>query len=108
VNRLRAAKWSREARTDPHKRALKKAAQARYNAKPEAKAAALARQKRARAEAFKRNPVVFTCAECGATWCRAPWTRGVPPSFCGDACRNRARYQERTPGARRIQRRSGR
>jgi hypothetical protein len=106
--RLRTAKWQREAKTDPRKKKLKAAKHRRYNAKPENKARQLAGQKRRRLEAYKRNPTIFTCVECGAVWCRAPWVRGVPPRFCGSACRLRWKYQARTKGARRIKRREGR
>lgn len=105
--RLRARRWGIQAKTDPHKKALKKATQRRYNAKPENAAKNYARCKKRRAAAYRSSAPVFTCVECGATWCKAPWTKGPKPRFCGDRCRSRARYQERTPGARRCQRSGG-
>ena len=97
ISRLRARKWHRE---NPEKRAAKSK---RYYERGGSKLQ-LAAAKRRRLEAYKRNPVVCECLECGATWCRVPPLRGPHPEFCGDACRQRYRYQERTTGARRIKR----
>lgn len=97
ISRLRARKWQRE---NPEKRAEKSK---RYYLRS-GKQAQLAAAKLRRLEAYRRNPVVCSCRECGTTWCRVPPLRGPDPEFCGDACRQRYRYQGRTPGARRIKR----
>lgn len=102
VNILRATKWNRE---HPERR---REINARHYRRPGVKDRQLERKREARAEAYRRNPIIYTCAECGASWCRVPWVRGVAPRFCGQACYQRARYQERTPGARRTRRHDGR
>lgn len=97
ISRLRVRKWQKE---NPEKRAAKSK---RYYERGGSKLQ-LAAAKRRRLEAYKRNPVECSCLECGSTWSRVPPLRGPNPEFCGDACRQRYRYQERTPGARRIRR----
>lgn len=91
---LRTAKWNRE-----HPERRREIART-YAAKPEVKARASARQKAKRA----KPPEQCVCAECGETFVRAK--AGPRPKWCGDACRQRAAYQARTPGARRIKRHS--
>lgn len=100
VNRLRVKKWHRE---NPTKRAAKAR---RYWTKPEVRARQLANAKRRRQERHRKRAESFTCAECEAQWCRVPWRRwtGPRPRFCTTACLFRNRYQQRTPGARRVKR----
>jgi hypothetical protein len=91
VNRLRVIKWQRENAEKHHAKqlryALKAEVKARYNAN--------ARKRRA------AKPIEqLVCEECREPFPRA--RRGPRPRFCGDACRQRATYQARTPGARRT------
>lgn len=102
VKKLRATKWNRE---HPERRAE---ISATHYAKPGVADQQLAGARARRAKAYRANPTIFTCAECGVEWCKAPWVRGVEPRFCGDACRQRARYQAKKPGARRTKRRGHR
>lgn len=104
IKSLRAVKWNRE-----HPERRKEIAN-RYARKPEVvahqTAASTARKRRLRQKKRLTNGApVYRCRECGAEWCRTPWVRGPPGEFCTEACRQRFRYQERTPGARRIRRR---
>lgn len=99
---LRAVKWNR---ANPGRR---RTIQAKYNAKPERREAQNSADRARRARAFRASPEVFTCAECGSTWCRVPWARGPKPTYCGAACYQRAKYQAATPGARRTKRRGAR
>lgn len=94
---LRASKWNRE--HPERRREIMKA----HNAKPERRAAQNECHRRRRAAKPRET---FVCAECGQTKERA--RKGPPPKFCGSACYQRAAYQARTPGARRIKRKSGR
>jgi hypothetical protein len=104
IKTLRAAKWNQE-----HPERRKEIANT-YARKPEVvqrqARTSTARRHRARAKARVAGARVYRCKECGAEWCSAPWTRGLAGrgEFCGDACRQRYRYQEKTPGARRIRR----
>lgn len=96
VNRLRVRKWAIDVRAEGGERLAKLRARKRAHvARKRAANVDLSRSKdRAkRAAAYKRNPLVLTCVECGATWCKAPWARGVQPEFCGTACYQRARYR---------------
>jgi hypothetical protein len=97
---LRAKKWAAE---NPEKR---RENANRYASKPEARARSLALAKARRRE--KVDPTVHTCAECGVQWCRMPGTRGRAGAgkFCRNASYARPSYQEKTPGARRVKRRS--
>lgn len=94
---VRAVRWNRE-----HPERRREIANA-YARKPEARARAneLARQRRAR----KPRPVL-ACLECGARFVKRGRPGGTVPEFCRDACRQRYRYQQRTPGARRTKRRT--
>lgn len=93
VNRLRVAKWQR-ANVD-----RKRANARKYARKPEVKAAY---NEAARARRAAKPSEVIVCAECSQQFSRA--RKGPRPKFCGDACRQRAAYQAKTPGARRIKR----
>lgn len=100
---LRATKWNRE---HPERRAE---IQSAYNAKPERKARHLASARKRRAARMAALAAqVLVCAECGDQF-RRKVTRGrffgPSPKFCGEACAQRAHYQVKTPGARRIKRR---
>lgn len=87
VQRLRVRKWQKE-----HP-AQKAASQKRYNDKPSSRAKMLACQKAARRRRQRAAPTLFTCERCGVQWCKAPWTRGLRPRFCGDNCYAVHRYQ---------------
>lgn len=102
IKSLRAVKWNRE--HPESKRAHNQKWWARRP--PEKKASDLAAKKRRRRAATAATAKVYRCRECGAEWCPAPWARGLAGrgEFCGNACRQRWRYQEKTPGARRIRR----
>ncbi|MFA6046559.1 MAG: hypothetical protein WC718_16360 [Phycisphaerales bacterium] len=91
---LKARKWALAHPERKRQIALKYALSPRGRAKQNA----AARRRRA------LNPATHdcTCLECGRQWTRL--ARGPKPDFCNDACRQRYRYQERTPGARRIKR----
>lgn len=96
VNRLRVKKWTAEVYAEGgarlgRLRALKRAWASKRRASDLAAARRSDRQKRAKA--YKKAPLVLTCVECGATWCKAPWARGVQPKFCGTACYQRDRYR---------------
>lgn len=96
VNRLRVRKWLAEVRAEGGARLERVRASARrYAAKKRAedKAGACAAERARRQAKYKASPHVFTCTECGATWCKAPWIRGPQPTFCGTACYQRARYR---------------
>lgn len=100
---LRATKWNRE---HPDRRAE---IQSAYNAKPERKARHLASARKRRARRMANLAArVIACAECGDQF-RRKVTRGrffgPAPKFCGESCAQRAYYQAKTPGARRIKRR---
>lgn len=95
VNRLRAKKWAKE---NPERR---KEIARRYYQKPDKKARQLelaAKRYKARQRTEAR---VFTCRECSAEFCKAPWTKGPLPNFCRDACYQVNRYHRLRPGARR-------
>lgn len=94
---LRAAKWSRE---NPQRR---KEIANRYARRPEVRERQNERARQLRAV----KPIrVLVCLECGGWFIKAGRKGGTVPEFCRDACRARYRYQRRTPGARRIRRRS--
>lgn len=99
---LRATKWNRE---HPERRAE---IQRGYNAKAERKNRHLASARARRARRFAQQAnALLTCSECGAQFLRKV-TRGrffgPAPKFCREACAQRAYYQAKTPGARRIKR----
>jgi hypothetical protein len=105
VNRLRARKWQREVYAEGGNRLERlRAVKRKHAARPAVKLAGLENAKARRARAYRENPIVCTCVECGSTWCPLP-RRGVRPlEFCTDACRQRYRYHERKPAARRNRR----
>lgn len=72
--------------------------------KPAVRARCNERRKRARR---KQDATEHVCPECQVSFCfyRAPWVGGPRSKFCSSACYQRDRYQQRTPGARRIRRR---
>lgn len=74
----------------------------RYANKADVKARA---NERARARRARKPRPVLVCKECEARFTKRGRPGGTVPEFCRDACRQRYRYQERTPGARRIKRR---
>lgn len=89
INVLRATKWIRENRERFNARSAK-----RMRDRPaEVKRAAMAEQNEKRRAAYRANPRVIVCKECGAAFCRVPWaqSRGVPAKFCGPRCRWRHR-----------------
>jgi len=84
--RLRARKWQRE---HPERRAE---IQAKYYAQPGVPARQLAAMRDRRLVANAQAPTVFSCSACGVQWCKAPWTRGQRPKFCGARCYQKHRY----------------
>ncbi len=95
-NRRHVAKWLREIRAVGGIRLARflKSKRDWQNARRAADAEAARRRDRAaRAKKYKLAPVTFTCAECGATWCKVPWVRGLSPRFCGQNCWQRDRYR---------------
>lgn len=104
INVARASKWNRE---HPKRRAE---INARANAKPATKAKNRARARKKHAEAYRRNPIICRCQECGSVWCKVPWLKGPRPRFCGTRCYQRHRVREtgREPGPRRPKRKPSR
>jgi hypothetical protein len=99
---LRATKWNKEHLERHRAHALA------YSSKPEVMAKSEAARRARIIAAHRANPEIFTCLECGSQWCLIKPRRGPIPEFCTDAHRQRHRYQERTPGARRIKPGGGR
>lgn len=101
VNRLRVRKWTVALRAEGGARLESHRARLRaWYRLPRVRARAQAAQRRRRREAYARNPVVYACEECGATWCRVPWAQGGPtPHFCDAHCQRRARYRQRKAAA---------
>jgi hypothetical protein len=96
VNRLRVRKWADSIRAEGGERLEKlRAKKRRWAADTRAQDVESARRadRAKRRGAYKKAPLLLACVECGATWCKAPWVRGVQPRFCGTACYQRARYR---------------
>jgi ribosomal protein L44E len=64
----------------------------RTNARPGVRERNEALRKQRRAKHYRKNPLVFSCQQCGSQWCKAPWIRGPHPEFCDENCRYRYRY----------------
>lgn len=97
-------RWQR-ALVDPEFKAHLDEMKRAYARKPSVRArhAEALRRWRARERAKARGEV-FTCADCGARWCRI--ARGGPrPRYCSDACRQHHRWRGLNPGAKTIRRR---
>lgn len=95
VNRLRVKKWTREVRAEGGERlaALRAVKLAWWHRLAQVVRDKLSARKRAARRArYTKSPTIFACIQCGATWCKAPWTRGEAPRFCGNACYVRHRY----------------
>lgn len=91
--RLRARRWRISAKTDPRRGALLKATQRRYY--DAHKAEYMEAQRKRRAKKYRAAPVIRTCKECGATWCRVPWLRRDRADFCSRACKAKWNYWHR-------------
>lgn len=93
----RATRWNRE---HPERR---REIQRRYWSKPEVRAR---QNEQARARRATKPAPVLVCRECRCQFVKRGRRGGTIPEFCRDACRQRFRYQQRTPDARRIARRA--
>jgi hypothetical protein len=102
-NRLRASKWQREVYEAGGDKLDKLRARKRAHAnKPEVQLHHGERAKLRRRARYYADPPVYECRACGARWCPLFGVRGPKPEFCGDACRQRYRYQERPARTERV------
>jgi hypothetical protein len=93
INRLRVAKW---AKANPERR---RAIARRHARKPEVRAKANERRRRARDAAVRA--VVYACAHCGTTWCPVPWRQPRSnTSYCSTRCAKASR--RRAAGAKPV------
>lgn len=98
VARLRSREWVRKVYRDggPRLDALRKKNREWAAAKRAANLRAHRNAENERRRAQRRKtPIICRCVECGATWCRVVWVRGIQPSFCSEACSARYRYHRR-------------
>jgi hypothetical protein len=110
VKRLRTRKWQREVyaeagpRLDRIRQKNREAMARRWRDDPAFRAQHIERYRDQR----RKAPVICRCIECGATWCRVLWVRGVVPSVCGPNCAARYGYHRRQLAAGKVSRRTGR
>jgi hypothetical protein len=105
-NRLRVKKWRREVYGEGGTKLERlRANHRKYAAQPRVKSrqAELGRAKRR--AAYRANPTVCTCLQCGATWC--PFQNGGVrpreiPKFCSSACAQVHRYHRKRVATKRC------
>lgn len=99
INRLRVANRMREIRSNPERLEQLHAYLRDYSKRPEVHGKNMARQRTRRAKRYRAEAAVFTCRECGAQWCKVPWTRQHRHDFCSRNCKLRFEYHATHPDA---------
>lgn len=109
VKRLRSRKWIRDvyAEGGPRLEEVRRKSREWVAAKRVSDPTFRARHNEIRRGHRRKAPVICRCIECGATWCRVVWVRGIQPTFCSQACSKRYRYHRRALAEGKTTRRAG-